>query len=106
MQDRLRKITAVASDLDGTILSSDQSLHPRIESVIRRIIDAVSPLETTEGDGDARALKHFFLTTSKSRRGAMDSLGENLAALFKEQKIPGIYVQGLYCVDGNGAVVF
>ena len=56
MQDRLRKITAVASDLDGTILSSDQSLHPRTESVIRRIINAVSPLETTEGDRDGPAV--------------------------------------------------
>lgn len=46
----------------------------------------------------------FFPATGKSRRGALDSLGPELAELLADQ--PGVFIQGLYCVDRDGKVVF
>jgi hydroxymethylpyrimidine pyrophosphatase-like HAD family hydrolase len=46
----------------------------------------------------------FFLATGKSRKGALGSLGVEMAALL--ENAPGVFLQGLYCVDGEGNVVF
>ena len=52
MQDRLRKITAVALDLNGTTLSSDQSLHPLIESMISIVGYDGDDLYTTNAESE------------------------------------------------------
>jgi len=113
MQSKIRKITTIASDIDGTILTSEQTVHPRTRSAILRAIDIVSPpFSTTPAPTPAPApegrncLRHFFLATGKSRHGALAGLGTELSALIVERRIPGVYLQGLYCVDGEGDVVF
>lgn len=111
MQTKIHKITTIASDIDGTILTSNQTIHPRTHSAIRRAIDIVSPPKrqtatTTKPTLQRPHLQHFFLATGKSRQGALNSFGSELASLLTERNIPGVYLQGLYCVDGDGTVVF
>ena len=86
---KIAKIRAIASDVDGTLLTSQQSLHPRSRQAILRAMQ--SPNE-------------FFLATGKSRKGALNSLGVEMTAIL--ENVPGVFLQGLYCVDGEGNVVF
>lgn len=96
IRDTIPNIRAIASDLDGTILSSKHTLHPTTRDAIKLAVEAaLSPTER---------LEHFFLATGKSRAGALASVGPETAALLS--KTPGVFVQGLYCVDGQGNVVF
>jgi Cof subfamily protein (haloacid dehalogenase superfamily) len=92
----LPKIRAIASDVDGTLLSSDHSLHPLTKQAIKNAVEAAfSPMHP---------LQYFFPATGKTRAGALGSLGPEMQALL--QQVPGVYVQGLYCVDAAGNVVF
>lgn len=92
----LPNIRAIASDVDGTLLSSDHSLHPFTKQAIKNAIEAAfSPMHP---------LQYFFPATGKTRAGALGSLGPEMQALL--QQVPGVYVQGLYCVDAAGNVVF
>jgi Cof subfamily protein (haloacid dehalogenase superfamily) len=94
IQDRSRKICAIASDVDGTLIGSDQKVHPRTKAAIEKAVrSAVSPTGN---------LKFFFPATGKTRKGAMNSLGPELAALIQE--CPGVFIQGLYCVYGDTVV--
>jgi Cof subfamily protein (haloacid dehalogenase superfamily) len=90
-------IVAIASDVDGTIIGSDQRVHPRTVHAIQRAVEASS-------DPNNKSLQWFFPATGKSRAGALNSLGPDLAAFLSN--CPGVFVQGLYCVDGNGTVIF
>jgi Cof subfamily protein (haloacid dehalogenase superfamily) len=95
-RDRIGKIKAIATDVDGTLLSSDQTLHPRTQKAIQEAIyRTFSPFDT---------LQWFFPATGKSRAGALNSVGPEIARLFK--RVPGVFLQGLYCVDAQGNVVF
>jgi Cof subfamily protein (haloacid dehalogenase superfamily) len=91
-EDTLQKIAAIraiASDVDGTLLTCAQTLHPRSRRAIRRAV---------------RSSQTFFLATGKSRKGALDSLGVEMTLLL--ENVPGVFLQGLYCVNGDGEVVF
>jgi len=86
-------ITAIATDIDGTLLAG-QYLHPTTEEAV---VKAIS-------HADKMSDKFFFPATGKSRRGAIDSLGPKLGPLVDQ--CPGVYIQGLYCVDADGNVVY
>ena len=94
---KVQSIRAIASDVDGTLLSSRQTLHPRTKLAIKHAIDLASRKQS---------LDYFFLATGKSRRGALNSLGYEVENWININHMPGVYLQGLYCVDGNGNVVF
>jgi Cof subfamily protein (haloacid dehalogenase superfamily) len=95
-ESKFPNIRAIASDVDGTLLGSDHAVHPITERAIINAVEAsYSPIHP---------LQYFFLATGKSRSGALNSLGPKLKALL--QQCPGVYVQGLYCVDASGSVVF
>lgn len=90
IRERLPNIRAIASDVDGTLLSSRHRLHPRTLQALERVT-------TGRQNGDLK--NYFFLATGKTRQGALRSLGD-LSGLGM-----GCYIQGLYCVDANGDVV-
>ncbi len=86
--------------MDGTLLSG-RYLHPTTrDAVLRGLRQAYESGAVAEGNN----IRHFFPATGKTRAGAMKSLGPEIGPLLL--KCPGVYVQGLYCVDGDGNVVF
>lgn len=94
IQQRSRNIKAIASDVDGTLIGSDQTVHPRTKSAIQKAVQAAfSPMEP---------LQWFFPATGKTRAGALNSLGPEIAALL--QQCPGVFIQGLYCVYGDKVI--
>ena len=94
IRERSNKITAIASDVDGTLIGSDQKIHPRTKAAIQKAVEAsFSPKKN---------LKWFFPATGKTRAGAMNSLGPELAALL--MSCPGVFIQGLYCVIGDTVI--
>jgi hydroxymethylpyrimidine pyrophosphatase-like HAD family hydrolase len=98
LADKKPSIRAIATDVDGTLLKG-KYLHPTTQEVLLKAINHsyLSP------DG-AHKIEHFFPATGKSRKGAADSLGPIIGPLLYQ--CPGVYVQGLYCVDKEGNVVF
>lgn len=92
----LPNIRAIACDVDGTLLSSDHSLHPFTKQAIKNAVEAAfSPMHP---------LQYFFPATGKTRAGALRSLGHEMQTLLRQ--VPGVYVQGLYCIDASGKVIF
>jgi Cof subfamily protein (haloacid dehalogenase superfamily) len=92
--EKCKNIRAIASDVDGTITGSDQSVHPRTQSAIRRAIEAsYSPVHQ---------LKVFFPATGKSKAGALATLPPDLALLLSQG--PGVFIQGLYCINGDKVI--
>lgn len=87
-------IKAIASDVDGTLLSASHTLHSTTRKAIEEAVEATfSPIHP---------LQTFFLATGKTRKGALRSLGmEQLLG-----QLPGVFIQGLYCVDATGTVVY
>jgi Cof subfamily protein (haloacid dehalogenase superfamily) len=96
LERRIQGITTIASDVDGTLLSLDHTLSKKTKCTIERVVK-----EVAKPDGK---IKHFFPATGKSRKGALDSLGPEIRALFDD--LPGVFIQGLYCVDSDGTVIF
>ncbi|KAL7526141.1 hypothetical protein ACHAXR_001339, partial [Thalassiosira sp. AJA248-18] len=97
LRDKKPSIRAIATDVDGTLLSG-QTLHPITqEAVLNGITQSYNSSETQK-------IQHFFPATGKSRKGAEISLGPIIGPLLYQ--IPGVYIQGLYCVDKEGNVVF
>ncbi len=87
-------------DVDGTLLSG-QYLHPITQDAVLRGIQQAHD----ESRGSAtNKIQHFFPATGKSRAGAIRSLGPIIGPLLN--KCPGVYIQGLYCVDREGNVIF
>lgn len=99
LEKKIESITTIASDIDGTILGADHALSSHTKQAIQRAVQ-----ETQKTKHDNRRLAHFFPATGKSRRGALDSLGTELCQLLSQQ--PGVFLNGLYCVDSNGQVIF
>jgi Cof subfamily protein (haloacid dehalogenase superfamily) len=92
----LPRIRAIVSDVDGTLLTSRHTLLDSSASAIKEAVEcAFSPVH---------ALKYFFLATGKTRAGALRSLGPEVKALLEQT--PGVFCQGLYCVDARGNVVY
>ena len=97
LRDKKPSIRAIASDVDGTLLSSGQELHPiTLDAVLKAIYQSKSDKE--------EKIQHFFAATGKSRAGAAGSLGPIIGPLLYQ--CPGVYIQGLYCVDGDNNVLF
>lgn len=96
LRERSSQIRAIASDVDGTILTSKMSIHPRTRLAIINAIKSAS---------NGGRIQHFFPATGKSRKGALDSLGFEIGGLI-EDNCAGVYIQGLFCVDSQGNVVF
>lgn len=97
MKGILPHIRAIASDVDGTLICSNgTSVHPFTQ---RALIHAIHAAQDPN-----HPLQHFFLATGKTQVGALRSLGPELQAILRP--LPGVYIQGLYCVDGNGAVLY
>jgi Cof subfamily protein (haloacid dehalogenase superfamily) len=95
-QTILPNIKAIASDVDGTLLSSQHTLHPATKDAVCRAVEAAySPMF---------ALQYFFPATGKTRAGALGSLGPELDTLL--QQSPGVFIQGLYVVNADGKVIF
>lgn len=97
LRDKKPSIRAVASDVDGTLLSSGQQLHPITLDALRNAIDS-------SNHPTPQKIQHFFVATGKSRAGAAKSLGPIIGPLLYH--IPGVYIQGLYCVDDKNTVLF
>lgn len=90
--DKVGSIRAIASDVDGTLVSSStMKIHPRTHLAIKRAIQDPNLL--------------FFPATGRSRKGTMYALGPEVEELMTKFRVPGVYLQGLYCVDGYGNVL-
>jgi Cof subfamily protein (haloacid dehalogenase superfamily) len=94
IREKMKKVVAIASDVDGTLIGSTQTVHPRTKNSVMRAVQAsFSPLGN---------LKYFFLATGKTRWGALNSLGPEIASLLSQ--CPGVYIQGLYCIVGDEVI--
>jgi Cof subfamily protein (haloacid dehalogenase superfamily) len=98
LQDRKPYIRAIATDVDGTLLYGTY-MHPITRDAIRKCI---SQAYNTNDGGESK--RHFFVATGKSRAGAMTSLGPEIGPLIRNN--PGVYCQGLYCIDDKGNIIF
>jgi hydroxymethylpyrimidine pyrophosphatase-like HAD family hydrolase len=106
IQRRTTQSRAIASDVDGTILTSKMTIHPRTRLAITKAIKmASSSSDGDEDDNSKEKIQHFFPATGKSRKGALDSLGIEIGSLIEEH-CGGVYLQGLFCVDPSGTVVY
>jgi len=97
LEGKLNDVRMIASDVDGTLLTSSHEMHPRTADALRRVLDVVRTQSSPP-------LRHFVLATGKSQAGALGSLGSEMGHLLA--KVPGVFIQGLYCVDGDGAVIY
>ncbi len=93
---KLQNIRAIASDVDGTLLTSNHTMHPRTTAALLQILQQVQD--------PSSPLQYFFLATGKTRPGAWHHMPPELQLLL--QTCPGVYIQGLYCVDSQQQVVF
>ena len=93
---RVRHVRAIISDVDGTLL-----WRHRLPSTTEHAITAA----VAAASSSPHALQYFMVATGKTRVGAMTSLGPKVAALLHDG-CPGVYVQGLYCVNERGDVIF
>lgn len=116
---KVPQIRAIASDVDGTIIGSDdQQIHPRTLQAVVQAVEVASANrqrgscgsdgDTNKGSDDdllssSSSLQWFFPATGKSRRGALSSMGPKLASLLQDG--PGVFCQGLYCIL-DGKVIF
>ena len=98
LREKKKLITAIATDVDGTLLSAGQDLHPITREAVLKAIDQCY------NSSSPNKIKHFFPATGKSRLGAIRSLGDVVGPLL--ENCPGVYIQGLYCIDREGNVVF
>lgn len=96
-RETVSNIRAIATDIDGTLLTSRQTIHPRTRQAIRQAVT----MSSSQIDGE---LQWFFPATGKSRKGAIDSLGIEIGSLVSQ--VPGVFLQGLYCVDSCGNVIY
>jgi len=80
-------------------LASNKSSHPFNQKSINASSSS-TPITPT------RNPFYFFPATGKSRKGAFSSLGDEISNLLTESNVPGVYLQGLFCVDGQQNVIF
>jgi Cof subfamily protein (haloacid dehalogenase superfamily) len=90
------RIRAIVSDVDGTLLTSRHTLHDKTSAAVEKAVECtLSPIHP---------LKYFIPATGKTRAGALRSLGPRIKALLEQT--PGVFCQGLYCVDAGGRVIY
>ena len=85
LREKKPYITAIATDVDGTLLSSGQELHPSTRDAI---VKAIDQCYSSNGSEEGGKIKHFFPATGKSRQGAIGSLGDDVGPLLN--KCPGV----------------
>ncbi|PXF43947.1 Sugar phosphatase YidA [Gracilariopsis chorda] len=87
-----RAIRLIASDIDGTLLTSAKRLHPRNEPSVRRAVSSGVL---------------FVPATGKSMSGAQRALGHSLTTYLEKKQpgLPGIYLNGLL-VRVHGRTIF
>ena len=100
LQNRKPYIRAIATDVDGTLLKGTY-MHPVTRDAI---LNSISQAYNNNGGGNGESKRHFFVATGKSRAGAISSLGPEIGSLISN--IPGVYCQGLYCIDDQGNIIF
>ena len=109
LRDKKQYIRAIATDIDGTLLAG-QYMHPVTEEALVVAINMAYNSSTNDGHDDdddddiKRKIQHFFPATGKSRAGAVGSLGPVIGPLLFD--CPGVFIQGVYCLDKEGNVVF
>jgi hydroxymethylpyrimidine pyrophosphatase-like HAD family hydrolase len=106
LQNKKPYIRAIATDVDGTLLYGTY-MHPITRDAILKCISLAYNNNNNNGGGgnDGESSKrHFFVATGKSRAGAITSLGPEIGSLIRN--IPGVYCQGLYCIDDQGNIIF
>ena len=106
LRDKKPFIRAIATDVDGTLLAG-QYMHPTTEEALLKAFNmAYNETSNTDDDDDktTNKIQHFFPATGKSRLGAVGSLGSIIGPLLYQ--CPGVYIQGLYCVDKEGNAIF
>ena len=104
---KIKQIRAIASDVDGTILTTKQTIHPRTKIAIKKAIE-LSIGKQEKSQTSSTSIDYFFPATGKSRKGAIDSLtaaSVEVGSLI-EFNCAGVYLQGLFCVDQHGKVIF
>ena len=104
---RIAKIRAIASDVDGTLLTTTSTVHPLTRAAVQTAVGVSSRAadkDNKDKDNKNSTLDYFFPATGKTREGALTSLGTELSNLLST--VPGVYNQGLYCVNAQGHVVF
>ena len=106
IKQKIPKITVIASDVDGTLLGAGLFVHPKTKMAATKAIEeaAFSKSSTITTFNNKRLIQHFLPATGKTRAGAIHSLGPELGAAIS--KCPGVFIQGLYCVDSNNKVIF
>ena len=93
---KVSQIRMIASDVDGTLLTANHELHPRTKNAIQKALEATQ--------SEDHRLQYFVPATGKTRTGALSSLGDEVGWGWLS-KVPGAFVQGLYCVDAQGNVI-
>ncbi|CAN8063520.1 unnamed protein product [Agarophyton chilense] len=85
-------IRVIASDIDGTLLTSKKRLHPNNEPLVMRAVESGVL---------------FVPATGKSASGALKALGDSLNSFLTKMQpsMPGIFLNGLL-VKANGQVIF
>jgi hypothetical protein len=76
-------ITAIATDVDGTLLSGGQVLHPITRDAVLKAINQCYNKSGNDNNNsnNNNKIKHFFPATGKSRQGAIGSLGDEIGPL-------------------------
>ena len=95
----LARTRCIATDVDGTLLTSQHGLHPRTRNALHQALQAANDPN--------HPLQYVVLATGKTRTGALTSIGKadpSLRTLLS--CTPGVFVQGLYCVNASGHVVW
>ena len=100
LQKRKPYIRAIATDVDGTLLNGTY-MHPITRDAI---LCSIRQSSYSNDCGGESKRYFFFVATGKSRAGAITSLGPEIGSLISS--IPGVYCQGLYCIDNQGKVIF
>lgn len=94
IRKKVPKLKAIASDVDGTLIGSNQALHPRTKKAVEKAVES-----SFSSTGD---LEWFFPATGKTRWGALNSMGPEVAKIVS--RCPGVFIQGLYCVYNNEVI--
>ncbi|KAI0566954.1 haloacid dehalogenase-like hydrolase [Gracilaria domingensis] len=92
LQSSRPSIRVIASDIDGTLLTSKKRLHPKNEPFVKRAVESGVL---------------FVPATGKSASGALKALGDSLTSFLIDTQpcMPGIFLNGLL-VKADGQVIF
>jgi HAD superfamily hydrolase (TIGR01484 family) len=115
LRQRVSKLRAIASDVDGTLLTANHRLHPVTWSAIIRAVAVAQRNRERQNQRGVRQqppawesssrIQYFFPATGKSKSGAFQSFNDpDVERLLSSE--PGVFCQGLYCVGVNNTVIY